>query len=186
MWYWSLKSFNLPHKVELSTKLPLFQYQKSIAPQDPWGINYWICQLQMLMWRPPYGCSSLQICTSMYPAALYRSWAALSVYLVIVLATGSDNVPEVGDRTGKTVQFGCRPVQKPNPLCLSGLLHGPDIELCVFAQVGMGPWFQPYGSYSFGCNCVFEFWSYYDMMNTQIVQFNALFHLQHSDLRSDR
>jgi hypothetical protein len=38
----------------------------------------------------------------------------------------------------------------------------------------------------FRSNYVFEYWSYHDMMYTQIVQFLPLFHLPISDLRSDQ
>jgi len=41
---------------------------------------------------------------------------------LVVLPTGPGNPPVVRDWTGKTVWFGSRPVQKPNPLCLGGVV----------------------------------------------------------------
>ena len=56
-----------------------------------------------------------------------------------MLATGLGNPAAVRVCTGKTVQFGSRPNQKPNPV----LLGGPDLHSYmsyrVFCQVWLGP-----------------------------------------------
>jgi hypothetical protein len=56
----------------------------------------------------------------------------LSDWKSLVLATGPGNLPAVRVRTAKTVQFGSRQVQKPNPQLLGGPNPDPYPSTSVF------------------------------------------------------
>jgi hypothetical protein len=50
----------------------------------------------------------------------------------VVLATGLGNPPAVWVWTGKMVRFGSKPVQKPDPLCLGGVVTRTGHKPAVF------------------------------------------------------
>jgi hypothetical protein len=64
----------------------------------------------------------------------------LSNYRIqLVLATGPGNPPAVRVRTGKTVRFGSRTVQKPDPQRLGGPNPDPYLSTRGFCRVWLDP-----------------------------------------------
>jgi hypothetical protein len=61
------------------------------------------------------------------------------VNLEVVLATGPGNPPAVRVRTGKTVRFGSRTVQKPDPQRLGGPNPDPYLSTRGFCRVWLDP-----------------------------------------------
>jgi hypothetical protein len=57
----------------------------------------------------------------------------------LVLATGPGNPPAVRVRTGKTVRFGSRTVQKPDPQRLGGPNPAPYSSTRGFCRVWLDP-----------------------------------------------
>ena len=57
----------------------------------------------------------------------------------LVLATGPGNPPAVRVRTGKTVQFGSRTIQKPDPQRLGGLNPDPYPSTRGICRVWLAP-----------------------------------------------
>jgi hypothetical protein len=58
---------------------------------------------------------------------------------MLVLATGPGNPPAVRVRTAKTVRFGSKPVQKPDPLHLGGSNPDPYPSTRGFCRVWLDP-----------------------------------------------
>jgi len=99
---------------------------------------------------------------------------------------GLGNPPAVQELTCGLVRFGYRPGQKPNPLCLGGVVTWTGYKLADFGPGcthTAGPF---YGSRNVPSNWVSEITTYHDMLNTHIVQFLPLFHILLLDLQSDQ
>jgi hypothetical protein len=56
-----------------------------------------------------------------------------------VLAPGPGNAPAVRVRNTKTVRFGSKPIQKPDPLHLGGPNPDPYLSTCGFCCVWLDP-----------------------------------------------
>jgi hypothetical protein len=80
-----------------------------------------------------------QLLMMISPISSDLSLSCAQLYHHLVLATGPGNPPAVRVRTGKTVRFGSRTVQKPdpqhlvNPRVLPGLARpvGSNLRFCV-------------------------------------------------------
>jgi hypothetical protein len=92
----------------------------------------------------------------------YFVYAVLGICLV--LSIGPRNPPGVRFLAGGSVRIGSVPAPKHEPLCIGGVVTRTEPKPCVFGPGRNRTASLFCGSYIFGSNYVFEFWSYHDMM----------------------